>query len=282
MTEFQITDWDDAYSNETHIPDSQRWPDEWSALAAQYRANSNCELDIAYGEQARQVYDMFFPAGDPAGLFVFIHGGYWLEFDKSYWSHLAKGAVDSGWAVAMPSYVLCPQAGIGHIRDMVTTAITHAADRIPGPIVLTGHSAGGHLAACMVCDGSPLPLEIQQRVVHTVSISGLHDLRPLVKTQMNTQLNLTDREAMLLSPAFRIPDVQCRLTAWVGEAERPEFLRQADLIANAWRGCGAWTQCVSAPDQHHFDVIDGLCDAQSPLMKAALAHLPLTPPDIQT
>lgn len=281
MREGRITDWDDAYTNDAHIPDSDRWPGEWSSRAAGYRAQSKGELDVAYGEHARQVYDLFFPERHPAGLFIFIHGGYWMEFDKSCWSHLARGAVGSGWAVAMPSYVLCPQAGIRDITHMVGSAIMHAADRISGPIVLTGHSAGGHIASCMVCDGSPLPPEVRQRIVHTVSISGLHDLRPLVKTQMNAQLNLTDREAIQLSPAFRTPDPQCRLTAWVGEAERPEFLRQSELIANAWRGCGAWTQCVVAPDRHHFDVIDGLCDAQSPLMKAALAHLSLAPPDIQ-
>jgi acetyl esterase/lipase len=282
MNGIQITDWDDAYSNAAHIPDSLRWPDAWIEPAARYRANSKCELDIAYGEHARNVYDLFFPEGEPAGLFVFIHGGYWLDFDKSYWSHFARGAAESGWAVAVPSYVLCPQAGIGDIRRMVGAAIEHAADRISGPIVLTGHSAGGHLAACMVCDGSPLSFEVRHRIVHTVSISGLHDLRPLLKTQMNTQLNLSDREAMQLSPAFRVPDPQCRLTTWVGQAERPEFLRQSDLIANVWRGLGAWRQCVVAPGQHHFDVIDGLCDAHSPLMKAALVDLPLAPPDIHT
>ncbi len=270
MSGFQVTDWDDAYANSDHVPGSKRWPDEWIELAARYRESSNCELDIAYGGHQRQVFDLFFPAGEPAGLFVFIHGGYWLEFDKSYWSHLAQGAVESGWAVAMPSYILCPEVGIDDIRQMVAAAIQHAADKIAGPIILTGHSAGGHLAACMVCNGSPLSTETRARIIHTVSISGLHDLRPLIRTQMNDQLKLTAGEAMQLSPAFRTPDPQCRLTAWVGQAERPEFLRQSDLIANTWRGAGAWTQCTVVPDQHHFDVIDGLSDAQSPLMKAAL------------
>ncbi|MEO1160910.1 MAG: alpha/beta hydrolase fold domain-containing protein, partial [Pseudomonadota bacterium] len=275
MSGCQITDWDDAYSNAAHIQDSQRWPDEWVELAARYRADARCELDIAYGEHGRQVYDLFLPQGEPAGLLVFIHGGYWLDFDKSYWSHLAQGGVDSGWAVAVPSYVLCPEAGIGDIMQMVGAAIRHAADKIHGPIVLTGHSAGGHLAACMVCDASPLPFDVRQRVVHTVAISGLHDLRPLLKTQMNDRLKLTGAEATRLSPALRLPDPRCRLTAWVGRAERPEFLRQSELIANVWRGLGAWTQCIVAPEQHHFDVIDGLCDAHSPLIKTALAHLPL-------
>ncbi|MEM7636602.1 MAG: alpha/beta hydrolase [Pseudomonadota bacterium] len=281
MNQFQIADWDDAYSNSAYIPDSNRWPGEWIERAARYRANARCELDIAYGEHARNVYDLFLPPGEPAGLLVFIHGGYWLDFDKSYWSHLARGSVDSGWAVAVPSYVLCPQAGIGDIMQMVGAAIRHAAHKVSGPVVLTGHSAGGHLATCMVCEASPLPVDVRRRIAHTVSISGLHDLRPLLKTRMNDQLHLTHGEAMHLSPALKLPDPQCRLTAWVGQAERPEFLRQSELIANLWRGLGAWTQCVVAPDQHHFDVIDGLCDAHSPLVTAALADLPFAPPDIQ-
>ncbi len=281
MSEFQITDWDDAYANAAHIADGQRWPDAWIEPAARYRANTRCELDIAYGEDPRHVYDLFLADAEPKGLLVFIHGGYWLDLDKSYWSHFAQGAVESGWAVAMPSYVLCPHAGIGDISRMVASAIQHAGGRIPGPIVLTGHSAGGHLASFMVCDGSPLEFELRQRIVHTVSISGLHDLRPLVKTQMNDQLKLTGHDALQLSPAFRIPDLQGRLTTWVGQEERPEFLRQSELIANTWRGLGAWTRCIVAPGQHHFNVIDGLCDARSPLMKATLADLPLTPPDIQ-
>lgn len=284
MSEFQITDWDDAYANAAHIADGHRWPEAWIEPAAHYRANTRCELDIAYGGGPRQAYDLFLPDTKPMGLLVFVHGGYWIEFDKSYWSHLAQGAVDCGWAVAMPSYVLCPQASIADISGMVAAAVRHAAGKVPGPIVLTGHSAGGHLASYMVCDGSPLEFEVQQRIIHTVSISGLHDLRPLVKTQMNGRLQLTDHDAMHLSPAFRMPGPQCRLTAWVGEQERPEFLRQSELIANTWRGMGAWTRCAVVPGQHHFNVIDGLCDARSPLMKAALeplTDLPLAPPDIQ-
>lgn len=158
----------------------------------------------------------FFLTPSHWGCCYLSHGGYWVEFDKSYWSHLAQGAADSGWAVAMPSYILCPHASIADISRMIAAAIQHGAGKVPGPIVLTGHSAGGHLASYMVCDDSPLEIETQQRIVHTVSISGLHDLRPLVKTEMNAQLQLSDHDAMHLSPAFQIPGPQCRLTAWVG------------------------------------------------------------------
>ena len=44
---------------------------------------------------------------------VFVHGGYWMKFDRSYWSHFSEGLTARGWAVAMPSYTLAPEARIG-------------------------------------------------------------------------------------------------------------------------------------------------------------------------
>ena len=92
----------------------------------------------------------------PKGLVVFIHGGYWLRFDKSFWSHLATGAVEFGYAVAMPTYTLCPEIRISGIVGEIGAAIGKAAGLVDGPIFLTGHSAGGHLASRMVAAGSPL------------------------------------------------------------------------------------------------------------------------------
>ena len=43
---------------------------------------------------------------------MFVHGGYWLRFDRDMWSHLAAGAVARGWACAIPSYTLAPEARI--------------------------------------------------------------------------------------------------------------------------------------------------------------------------
>ena len=94
------------------------------------------------------------------GLVVFIHGGYWLESDKSGWSHLAKGAVSSGYAVAMPSYTLCPDIRIAGIVREIGAAIGKAAAMVDGPLMLTGHSAGGHLASRMVTTSTPLATDV--------------------------------------------------------------------------------------------------------------------------
>ena len=271
MTSFKIEDWDAAYSNGAYIPNGHLWPEAWIEPARRYREVSNCDLDIAYGPDPRQVYDLFLPdKQSPRGLFVFIHGGYWRALDKSYWSHLAKGANELGWAVAIPSYVLCPETAIGNIVTMIADSVGHAAAKVDGPIVLSGHSAGGHIVTSLVCKDTALSADLTDRIDHVVSISGVHDLRPLLRTEMNNDFKLDRVSARALSPALKEPLAGVKLTTWVGGAERAEFRRQSELLANIWRGLGAQTQNVEEPDKHHFDVIDGLADKNSALLGCAI------------
>ena len=275
MIYHRISDWNNAYANGANIAGGDRWPAAWVEPAEAFRealaAEGRAKLDLGYGEKPRNRFDLFLPAGDQKGLVVFIHGGFWLRFDKSFWSHLAKGAVDSGFAVAMPSYTLCPDLRISGIVLEIGAAIEKAAAMVDGPIDLTGHSAGGHLAARMISSTSPLPEHLRERVRNTVSISGVHDLRPMMKTAMNATLGLDQAEALAQSPALLDPMRGARVTCWVGGAERSEFLRQSALLANVWTGLGAATASVEEPDRHHFNVIDGLVDPAHPLTRTLLA-----------
>ncbi|WP_146590575.1 alpha/beta hydrolase [Puniceibacterium confluentis] len=270
MTGFAVTDWDNAYENGRNIPNGSDWPGLWVAPAHSFRIAGRNRLDIAYGDSDRSRYDLFLPEGTPKGVLVFVHGGYWVALDKSYWSHLAQGAVDSGWAVAIPSYDLCPDVSIAEITAQIGAAIDHVAGAVAGPIVLSGHSAGGHLVTAMMCEGTPLAAATRTRLRHVVSISGLHDLRPLLMTQRNDMLRMDMVSATAGSPALQRPLKGIRLTTWVGGAERQEFLRQSALLANIWHGLGCDTHAVVQPDRHHFNVIDGLADRRSPLTRAAL------------
>lgn len=269
-----IEDWDDAYANGAHIDGAAEFPPRWAEAAASFRealtAEGRAALDIAYGKGERQRVDLFRPRDDAEGLTVFVHGGYWRAFDKSTWSHLGAGAVQRGWAVAMPSYDLAPTVRIGEITQQVARAIEKAASLIDGPIRLSGHSAGGHLVTRMICRDSPLAPAILERVERVVSISGLHDLRPLLKTAMNDDFGLDEVEAATESAALNAPIDGVELVCWVGAGERPEFIRQSDLLANIWAGLGIETSVVHAPGKHHFDVIDDLTDAESDLVDALL------------
>jgi acetyl esterase/lipase len=270
----KITDWENAYANIPNIAGGERWPDIWIAAAAEYRdelvSAGRAKLGIAYGPRPRNRLDLFLPEGEPRGLVVFIHGGYWVRFDRSVFSHVAAGANAAGYAVALPSYTLCPEAGIPDIVAEIGAAVTHAAGLIAGPIHLSGHSAGGHLAARMVCEDSPLPENVRIRIPHVLAISGVHDLRPLMNTAVNQQLRLDDAVARAESPALLRPLPGTRITCWVGGNERSEFIRLNALLANVWIGLGAATALVEEPDRHHLNVIDGLADPAHAMTRVLL------------
>ena len=196
---------------------------------------------------------------------VFIHGGYWLQFDRSYWSHFAQGLTARGWAVAIPSYTLAPEARVSAITREIARAVEKSASLVQGPMRITGHSAGGHLSARMGCRDVVLEESVRARLERIVPISPVADLRPLLNLSMNQRLKLDEAEATAESPVLHeAPDAA--VTVWVGAEERPVFLDQARRLSEAW-GCEA----RHAPGRHHFDVIEELSEAESPLVNAILA-----------
>lgn len=256
-----ITDWDDAWANGAHIPGGSDYPARWAREAAAFRAT------------ARFSGGIFWPEGTPKGLVVLIHGGWWVSFSPDDWSHLAAGAVARGWAVAMPGYTLAPQARITQIGGQVAAAIIAAAAQVAGPIVLSGHSAGGHLAARMLAKGTPLPPEVLTRVVRAVPISGLFDLRPLLRLAVNRKLRLDQAEALAQSPPLLGPASPAPMTVWVGAAERAPFLWQSRAMAATWALLGVPTCLVEEAGRHHFDIVEGLTRPASPLLDAVVGAL---------
>lgn len=265
-----MTDWDEAFSNAAYIPGSSRWPEAWNVPAAAYRADmvaaGRAQLDLPYGANPRQRFDLFLPKASPRGLLVFVHGGYWLAFDKSSWSHFAGGAVARGYAVAMPSYRLCPEVRIATITGDIADAVAAAAAMVAGPLLLAGHSAGGQLVARLATTTTPLALPLQQRLRRVTTISGLHELMPLLRTKMNATLRLDAGEALRESPALLMPLAGVAVTAWVGANERPEFLRQSALLGSVWPG----VKLHRARGRHHFNVLDPLTEPRSGLTNAIL------------
>ncbi len=252
---------DRAYANGAFIPGAETFPPLWRSAAAEFRAGlgARAELGLRYGPSLRQRFDLFLPEAAPRGVLVFVHGGYWMAFGREEWSHLAAGALARGWACAMPSYTLAPGARIAQITAEIRAAVRAALARVPGPVVVAGHSAGGQLAARMGCLDGP------EGVTRVVPISPVAELAPLMATKMNADLRIDVAEAALESPA-RLPRHEAvSAHVWVGGDERPAFLWQARTLSENW-GC-PWTV---APGRHHFNVIDALANPDSPLMQACL------------
>lgn len=260
-------DLDRIYANGDVIPGAAEFPPRWQAQAAAFRASlgARARLDLPYGSGARQRFDLFLPEGTPKGLMVFVHGGWWVAFDKSTWSHLAAGAVARGWAVAMPSYTLAPEARIAAITREISAAVVAAAAEVAGPIVVTGHSAGGHLAARMACADVPLSAEVAARITRVVPISPLVELELLMPLATNTKLQIDAEEARRESPNRHIPRAGIALHVTVGAQERASFIFHARHLSEDW-ACD-WSTIAG---RHHFDVLDGLTQADDPLTRLVL------------
>jgi acetyl esterase/lipase len=256
------------YNNRARVPDHPVHIAGWQRDSAAYRESARCELDLAYGPGERHRLDLFHPHSNDAGgpLVLYIHGGYWQALDKSTSSHLARGANERGLTVAIPSYTLAPAATLAEIVAEIEAAANFVMQRLGRPLVVSGHSAGGHLAACLMARSAAL----QRPVRAAMPISGLFDLPPLVPTSINKALGLTIEEARRLSPLEWDPPENGHLTAVVGGAESSEFLRQSRAIVERWGQVGVATRYHEVPGAHHFDVIAGLAVPGDPLVDMIL------------
>ncbi len=253
------------YNNRALVPDHPAVMARWREAAEAARAASPPQ-QIAYGPGPREVMDLF-EAGPDAPVAVFLHGGYWQALDKGWFSGLAPALAVHGVSLAIPSYDLCPDVRLGVILRQVRAAVEAVRARTGTRPVVFGHSAGGHMAACMLSEG---------RASAAVAISGVFDLAPLIPTSLNTALRLDAAEAAALSPIhWPIPDGSTPggtvLDCVVGGDESAEFLRQSQMMADLWGGKGVETHYQPLPDLNHFTVLDPLFDADSDLVKRLVA-----------
>jgi arylformamidase len=261
-------DYEVEYNNRARVPEHPAIFERWQRDAATFRTNHKyAELGLAYGPSDRQRIDLFWPdAGRDSRIVVFIHGGYWRSLDPFQFSHLAAGPNALGLAVALTGYDLCPSVTIATIIEQQRAAIAFLGKRHEGRLVVSGHSAGGHLAACMVATDWRARGSRADLVPAGLSISGLFDLTPLVSTSMNADLKLDAAEARRVSPVFwPVPPSAGTFDAWVGGEESSEFLRQSRIIAEAWEAKAVSAHYREVAGANHFTMIDPLTDPKSPL-----------------
>jgi arylformamidase len=109
---------------------------------------------------------LFYPAPAPAAnarrrappLAVFIHGGGWSKGEPEMVAQKPAWYASHGWAFASIGYRLLPEAPVeDQARDIGAALIKLRAEAArlgfdPDRILLTGHSAGAHLAALVSTD----------------------------------------------------------------------------------------------------------------------------------
>jgi len=267
-------DYEVEYNNRARVPEHPEIFARWARNAAAYRDArfEDAEIGLHYGGSDRQTLDLFPPTktfGDPAPLALFVHGGWWRSLEPQSFSHMARGANAHGVNVAVAGYDLCPTCSIADIVGQIRKACLTLWQRYHQRIMVYGHSAGGHLAACMLAtDWKMIAPDVpEDLVIAAYAISGVFDLAPLAEISVNADLKLTKETAHKLSPLYWDVDAGRTFDAVVGALESNEFLRQSKTIASAWRQDEVDTRYEEIAGTNHFTVIEPLADAEHPMTK---------------
>ncbi len=262
------------YNDRLRVPEHAKIQASWVEQAEEYRASHEGELDIAYGPTERSKYDLFHPENltDDTPLALFIHGGYWQSRDRKMFSHVARGLNAQGYSVVIPSYDLCPNTSIPKIISQMRKCAAKIWKQYNKKPVVFGHSAGGHLAACLVStDWTCHPGMPEDLITTGCALGGIFDLAPLRGTTKNDALKLSREDARLASPIFRpVAKSATRFIAVTGEFETHEFHRQADALARFWSAQGVETETMEIAGANHFTILNEMLDPESLVLQKVL------------
>ncbi len=257
---------DRAYNNSLAVPESEALNARRIAAAARFRATVPGARDIPYGPRPRQRWDLFPAENASAPCLVFIHGGYWQRNRHEDFVCLAEGVRAHGFAAAFPGHTLAPDIALAGIVDEINAALDWLAENgrgfgIAGPILLSGWSAGGHLAA----------LALGHRAVAAgLAISGVFDLAPLRDTYLDDKLHLTDAEITTLSP-LRLPAIAKPLALAYGTAELPRLIADSRALHERRAAAHAPGPLIPIAGANHYTILDALRNPAGELTKAAIA-----------
>lgn len=147
-------------------------------------------IKITYGEGPNQFGELRLPEGDTLfPVIVILHGGCWLSiYDKSLMDGMAEDLTSRGYATwnleyrrignggGWPNTFLDVTAGFKKLTDLAKTYPIDLQN-----ILITGHSAGGHLALWLgaqsqLPDSSEIKTQDLPKIKGIVSLAGITDL----------------------------------------------------------------------------------------------------------
>ena len=145
----------------------------------------------------------------------------------------------------------------------------------PSRLHISGHSAGGHLAAMLLAmDWTTRDENLPNDLIKSVTaISGIYDLAPLIYVSANEDLQLSDMLVQRISPINLKPAYDATLSVFVGGGESSEFIRQSKEFATVWGDQLTTHKYTKLPDLNHFTILDQMRYSNHPITKRMIAVL---------
>jgi arylformamidase len=210
-----------------------------------------------YGPSAPETLDIY---GSGKKAFVFVHGGAWRRQTSREQAFPAEPIIAAGASYVALNFENLPAVTLPEMAAQVQRGIEWVHQNISRDVVVCGHSSGGHLTACALTN-----LDFIRKAL---VISGVYDLLPVRLSARNDYVRLDERLEQQYSPIRHIERVRCPVTVGWAEHDNDEFRRQSQAFAER---LGAPT--LVGNGFNHFDFLETMADARSPLGRAALNML---------
>ncbi|MEV5932203.1 alpha/beta hydrolase [Streptomyces sp. NPDC093250] len=250
------------------------------------------DATVTYGDDPDQLIDLYAPRGadGPAPVVVVLHGGAWrAPYDRRHISPFAAFLAGRGFAVASVEY----RRGAGEAGGSAVAGrwpdtfddVAAAMDALPALIraqlpgadprrvVLTGHSAGGHLALWAAARHL-LPADCPWRTDAPPPLRGVVALAPIADLAVADKLGVCgDAVRQLLGgddqfaerrvsadPALLLPTgIATTLVQGRADVDVPQAV--AEAYAEAAAKAGEVVGVTLLEDVGHFPLIDPAADA---------------------
>jgi len=261
------------YNNGLNVPDHERHLKKWELLSREAETKYPVHKNILYGELEREKLDIFSSAEQGSKTLVFIHGGYWYKHIRSDFYLVAEAFRSYGITTVLIGYPLMPDHSMDQLVVSCRRAISWLQQNLfqyngdPANIFVSGHSAGGHLAAMMMATNWPesdknLPPDMLKGVC---AISGLYNLLPIQLCHVNEVLKMDRATARRNSPVQLLPETNCPLVLAVGGDETAEYKEQSLELFTTWTAKHVDVRLLEIPGHNHFSILETMLDHSSVL-----------------
>jgi arylformamidase len=233
------------YNNRLQTPDFAVYLSGYEASSRDVENTVKFEKDLSYGIHERERLDIYPGKNIDAPVVVFIHGGYWRSFDKSSFRFVSSAFRSTGATVICINYPLAPTATIDQIVLSCEKALIWITEKYKGDVYLLGHSAGAHLAAML------LTKEIGHKIKTMAGLSGIYNLIPIQKSELNDTLGMDEAMSLRNSPVILKPVHPVPVFLAVGAEETDEFKAQTMELSLVWDN----VVVLEAIQENHFSIV---------------------------
>jgi acetyl esterase/lipase len=253
-----------------------------------FKADVTIEREIPYRDgdaHGRHVLDIYSPAvdGPPAAVVVYFYGGGWRSGDKRLFEHLGRSYAVRGIVAVVVNYRLTPEVRYPAHADDCADAVgwiyrnirSHGGD--PSRMVISGHSAGAHLAAILgldrrFLDARQVPASALRGFV---VISGSYDLVTHVGETVFTKREFIEEtfgsrpeELAAASPITYVRSGLAPFLVVVAENDPEPLREQGRKFAEALRAEGNEALFISVKGRDHFSIVRRFGPSDDPAVTA--------------